>query len=54
MRAFFTKYKEKQIHENFDCNAIDIIMKKYDIRIRENGILIKDKKTQEVLHDIEL
>jgi len=54
MKVFFTKYKEKEIHENTDCNAIDIWMENYTLRVRENGILIKDNKTQEILHDIDL
>jgi len=54
MKAFFTRYKEKQIHENAECNAIDIITDKYTIRIRENGLLIKDNKTQDEVHNIEL
>lgn len=54
MKAFFTKFTDKKIHESKDCNAIDIVMEKYTIRIRENGILVKDNKTQKEVHDIEL
>lgn len=51
MKAFFTRYKEKEIHENSECDAIDIIAGKYTIRIRGNGILVKDNKTQEEILD---
>jgi len=54
MIAFFTLYKDKKISKSKECNAIDIAMKKYTIRIRENGILIKENKTQKEIHNIDL